>query len=88
MAIELHWLSGSPYAWRVQLALEIKELTYVSHLHQMSTGERAASKLAAQSMNLGLMPFETRWPAMALWLKRVEKLNGYERTYPPNWRGG
>jgi glutathione S-transferase len=39
MAIELHWLSGSPYAWRVQLALEIKGLTYTLHQHQISTGE-------------------------------------------------
>jgi len=39
MTIELHWLSGSPYAWRVQLALLHKGLAYVSHLHQISTGE-------------------------------------------------
>lgn len=39
MAIELHWLSGSPYAWRVQLALLHKGLPYTSHVHQLSTGE-------------------------------------------------
>jgi glutathione S-transferase len=39
MSIELHWLSGSPYAWRVQLALELKGLSYVSHLRQLSSGE-------------------------------------------------
>jgi len=39
MAIELHWLSGSPYAWRVMLALELKGIEYRSRLHQLSTGE-------------------------------------------------
>ena len=28
MAIELYWGSGSPYSWRVQLALEYKRLAY------------------------------------------------------------
>jgi glutathione S-transferase len=220
MAIELHWLSGSPYAWRVQLALEIKGLRYVSHTHQLSTGElkkpeylalnprgrvptladdgfviyeslailayldrkypepplfgttpeavgliwqmiaeytsymdhavesfilplyfgkteekadsirkaaaklhaeldylnrrltqsdylvgkamtaadivvfphiksieRAASKPAALSMNFGFLPFGVPWPAIDRWLKRIEELEGYERTYPPHWRG-
>ena len=27
---ELFWISGSPYAWRVQLALEYKGVPYVS----------------------------------------------------------
>jgi glutathione S-transferase len=47
--------------------------------------ERAASKADAQPMNLGFLPLEARWPAMACWLKRIEKLKGYERTYPPHW---
>lgn len=42
MAIELHWLSGSPYAWRVQLALLHQGLDHVSHRHQLSTGELQA----------------------------------------------
>ena len=47
MSIELHWLSGSPYAWRVLLALELKGVTYESRLHQLSTGElRSAEYLA------------------------------------------
>jgi len=32
MALELYWGSGSPYSWRVQLALEYKRLSYESHL--------------------------------------------------------
>ena len=31
MSYELYWISGSPNAWRVQLAMELKGLRYVSH---------------------------------------------------------
>lgn len=219
MAIELHWLSGSPYAWRVQLALEVKRLSYVSHLHQLSTGqlkapaylslnprgrvptlvddgyvlyeslailaylerkyprpalfgesaeatgliwrhiaeytayadaavealivpiyfgealekaaqvraaaaaltseldawnrilaqsaylsglslsaadlvlfpaiksiERAASKPVAKSIGINLLPIAAHWPYISAWMRRIEALPGYERTYPPHWK--
>jgi glutathione S-transferase len=34
--MELFWGSGSPYAWRVMLALEIKKLSYTSKLLEFS----------------------------------------------------
>ncbi|HVC36943.1 MAG TPA: glutathione S-transferase family protein [Gammaproteobacteria bacterium] len=36
MAIEIYWGSGSPFAWRVLLALEIKQLPYQSRLIEFS----------------------------------------------------
>ncbi len=39
MAIELYWGSGSPFAWRVMLTLEVKGLAYESKLLEMSKGE-------------------------------------------------
>jgi glutathione S-transferase len=30
--LEVFWVSGSPYAWRVLLTLEVKQLEYASHL--------------------------------------------------------
>ena len=39
MAIELYWGSGSPFAWRVMLALEVKGLAYESKLLEFSKGE-------------------------------------------------
>jgi glutathione S-transferase len=36
MAIEVFWGSGSPFAWRVLLALEVKRLPYESHLLEFS----------------------------------------------------
>jgi glutathione S-transferase len=42
MAIELYWGSGSPFAWRVMLTLEIKNLPYESKLLEFSKGEHKA----------------------------------------------
>jgi glutathione S-transferase len=39
MAIELYWGSGSPFAWRVMLTLEVKGLQYKSKLLEFSKGE-------------------------------------------------
>jgi glutathione S-transferase len=39
MAIQLYWGSGSPFAWRVMLTLEIKNLAYESKLLEFSKGE-------------------------------------------------
>ena len=39
MAIELYWASGSPFAWRVMLTLEVKKLAYESKLLEFSKGE-------------------------------------------------
>lgn len=42
MAIELYWGSGSPFAWRVMLTLEVKGLAYGSKLLEFSKGEHKA----------------------------------------------
>jgi glutathione S-transferase len=47
---------------------------------------RAASKEAAQPFNLGLLPLSETYPSIAQWVRRIEVLPGYERTYPPHWR--
>jgi glutathione S-transferase len=45
MALELFWGSGSPYSWRVQLALEYKRLAYESHLLQFSMQEHKSPQM-------------------------------------------
>jgi hypothetical protein len=40
----------------------------------------------ARPLELGFLPLETTYPALAAWVKRIEALPGYERTYPPHWR--
>jgi glutathione S-transferase len=45
MAIELFWGSGSPYSWRVQLALEFKRVTYESRVLQFSKQEHKSPQM-------------------------------------------
>lgn len=45
MSLEIWWGSGSPYSWRALLALEYKQLPYVSHLVQFAKQEHKAPQL-------------------------------------------
>ncbi|MGL6224533.1 MAG: glutathione S-transferase family protein [Steroidobacteraceae bacterium] len=45
MALEIYWGSGSPYSWRVLLALEYKRLTYDSHPLQFSKQEHKSPQM-------------------------------------------
>ncbi len=45
MAIEVYWGSGSPYAWRVLLALEYKRLPYIGHLLEFSRQEHKSPQM-------------------------------------------
>jgi glutathione S-transferase len=47
---------------------------------------RAAGKEVAQPLELALLPLSSTFPSVAAWVKRIEALPGYERTYPPHWR--
>ena len=47
MAIDVYWGSGSPYSWRVLLALEHKRLAYTSHLLQFSKQEHKSPHMLA-----------------------------------------
>jgi len=47
---------------------------------------RAAAKEEAKPLNLEFLPFDVRYPHLAAWVKRIEAIPGYERTYPPHWR--
>ena len=47
---------------------------------------RAASKEAAKPLNLGFSPLAQSYPNIAAWVKRLEAIPGYERTYPPHWK--
>jgi glutathione S-transferase len=47
---------------------------------------RAASKDTAKPLNLGFSPLAQSYPNIAAWVKRVEAIPGYERTYPPHWK--
>jgi glutathione S-transferase len=47
---------------------------------------RALDRREAQELRGRFTPIDANFPAIAAWIKRVEGLPGYERTYPPHWR--
>jgi glutathione S-transferase len=47
MAIDVYWVSGSPFSWRVLLALEVKGLPYQAHLLEMSKGQHKTPEFLA-----------------------------------------
>src|SRR5262245_31313713 len=47
MAIDVYWGSGSPYSWRVLLALEHKGLAYESHVLHLGMQEHKAPHMLA-----------------------------------------
>ena len=49
---------------------------------------RAMEKREAGELRSRFLPMAVTYPAIAKWIKRVEALPGYERTYPPHWRDG
>ena len=49
MAIDLYWGSGSPYCWRVLLALEHKRLDYRSHALKFDQQEHKAPQMLAMN---------------------------------------
>ncbi len=49
---------------------------------------RAMERRGAGSLRSRFLPMGTTYPAIARWINRMESLPGYERTYPPHWRGG
>ena len=45
MSIDVYWGSGSPFSWRVLLALELKQLPYANHLLQFSKQEHKSPQM-------------------------------------------
>ena len=47
---------------------------------------RALERREAQELRARLLPLDANFPAIVAWIRRIEALPGYERTYPPHWR--
>lgn len=48
---------------------------------------RALERREAQELRAHFLPVDARFPSIAAWTRRIESLPGYDRTYPPHWRG-
>ena len=49
MTLDVYWGSGSPYSWRVLLALELKRLPYASHRLHLELQEHKAPQMLAMN---------------------------------------
>src|SRR5690348_4704666 len=49
MTLEIHWGAGSPYAWRVMLALELKRIPYESKLLEFSKAQNKTPEFLAMN---------------------------------------
>jgi glutathione S-transferase len=52
----------------------------------MRTLVRANVRAEARCRELDLFPFAELHPNIGAWMARIEKLPGFERTFPPHWR--
>ncbi|MEY4356830.1 MAG: hypothetical protein RL469_156 [Pseudomonadota bacterium] len=48
---------------------------------------RALGRPGAEDLARRFLPLEVNYPALGRWLARIEALPGYDRTFPPHWRG-
>ena len=48
---------------------------------------RALQRREAQDLRAFFLPLDARFPSLAAWIRRIENMPGYDRTYPPHWRG-
>jgi len=70
-------------AWLVGNALSAADLVVFPHFMSLL---RAATRPAAESLKLGILPVERVYPHISAWQKRIEALPGYDKTFPPHWR--
>jgi glutathione S-transferase len=52
----------------------------------MRTLVRAGVRNEARTRELELFPFADVFPSIGAWIKRVEALPGYDKTFPPHWK--
>ncbi|MGH8186966.1 MAG: glutathione S-transferase family protein [Steroidobacteraceae bacterium] len=73
----------STSAWLVGEAFSAADIVVFPGIQMLL---RVLERREAQDLRARLLPLEANFPAIAGWIKRVEALPGYERTYPPHWR--
>ncbi|MEO8900916.1 MAG: glutathione S-transferase family protein [Polyangiaceae bacterium] len=75
--------SLSTQPWLVGSSLSAADLLIFPYFMSLM---RAATRPAAASLTLGMLPLASTYPALAAWVARIEAIPGYDKTYPPHWR--
>ena len=70
-------------SWLVGTAFTAADIVVFPGIKQLL---RVLERREAEDLRARLQPIETNFPAIDAWIKRVEALPGYERTYPPHWK--
>ena len=70
-------------AWLVGEAFSAADIVIFPGIQMLL---RALERREAQELRARLLPLDANFPAIAAWIRRIEALPGYERTYPPHWR--
>lgn len=70
-------------AWLFGNSISAADLTLFPWIQSLL---RAAAKEEAKTLDLGFLPFDARYPQLTSWIRRIEQIPGYERTYPPHWK--
>jgi hypothetical protein len=101
MALELYWGSGSPFAWRVMLTLEVKRQAYQSTLLEFSRGDHKAAGFLKLNPR-GKVPVlkdddsfsMNRWRSWLIWIENIpsRRCSGARRkrldsSGGPSWSG-
>jgi glutathione S-transferase len=71
------------HQWLVDDAVSAADLVLYPHTAILL---RALGKPAAHGLDLRIVPFEEHFPSIVAWMRNVQSLPGYDRTYPPHWR--
>jgi glutathione S-transferase len=73
----------STSAWLVGEAFSAADIVVFPGIQMLL---RVLERREAHELRARLLPLEANFPAIAGWIKRIEALPGYDRTYPPHWR--
>lgn len=69
--------------WIAESQLSAADITVFPTLEALL---RACGKKEVSTLDIDLLPFETRYPALEAWRRKIRSMPAYDRTYPAYWR--
>ena len=70
-------------SWLVGEGFSAADIVVFPNIKQLL---RVLERREAEDLRARLLPVEANFPAIDAWIKRIEALPGYEKTYPPHWK--